>query len=184
MLSCANCNLTFTSLEELADHKRTAHNKKRHLKSVALAKMREMEDKLSKQIVSFTSSLIKLKNKEQKESRGCHCRSFCRIYHEKHSFVRSRSDQILEELRSLTKFPELCDKTTHNAADIDGHVISHQLERDSIYTGTIVKKYTCDICEEKFSKQGALKKHKKSEHRLREEKIGEVVENSETGGMS
>ena len=38
--------------------------------------------------------------------------------------------------------------------------------------GAVRKQYTCNQCEEVFSKQGLLKKHKKIKHKLKDTKMG------------
>ena len=47
-------------------------------------------------------------------------------------------------------------------------------------SGAIRKCYTCNVCNEKFSLQGDLKRHRKNAHIIKETKDGEVEENCQT----
>ena len=151
---CADCSLTFTDLEDLREHRRQVHEEKIRLKLALLDKLSFLESKVSEQKTTFTSSLFHLKNKEVKESESCSgCKGFCRIYHTKHNFVKSRSEELFLEM-----FPR-----RQETAFLP--------ERKA---GCIRKRYTCNQCDKEFSKQGDLKKHHKSEHKLRGKKIGQV----------
>ena len=62
-----------------------------------------MEVKLSEQKIKLTSSLLELKNKEVKERLNCRCKGYCRIYHEKHNFVKFKSDELIERLKIFSE---------------------------------------------------------------------------------
>jgi hypothetical protein len=96
---CEDCSLTFTDLEDLREHRRQVHEEKIRLKLALLDKLSFLESKVSEQKTNFTSSLFHLKNKEVKESESCSgCKGFCRIYHNKHTFVKSRSEELFLEM--------------------------------------------------------------------------------------
>ena len=102
-----------------------------------------------------------------KEKLSCrvYCKKFCRIDHNKHNFVRFKSDDIFQKLNSYSEISQ-----------VSNHVISSSL-------GARVRQYTCNLCGNGFKKQGELKRHNKIEQRERKEN-GEVWEYEQTGEVS
>ena len=143
-----------------------AHAKTLHKKVDLLRKLNDLEQKVSQQKTDITSSVFKLKKKEMKRRDTCSCIGQCIITHTKHNFIKSRSEEFFLRINSLNEGIGICTKS-----EIGDH-------------GAIRKRYTCNQCDKDCSKQGDLKRHCKSEHRLTEEEIGEVREHSEKGRMS
>jgi hypothetical protein len=156
MFECETCSLNFETHLELRKHIKTLHSEKLNLRIVSLSKLNTMEVKLSEQKIKLTSSLLELKNKEVKERLNCRCKGYCRIYHEKHNFVKFKSDELIERLKIFSEI-NLIGKSPKDT-----------------FLGAFKKCYTCNKCEETFPKQGDLKRHKKTKHNSRREEIGEV----------
>ena len=162
---CDHCSLDFVSVEELKTHEIATHEEKNNFRFALLTKMANLQNEVSEQRLKVTSSLFELRNREIK-SQTCHCKRFCRIYHQKHNFVRSESEPLFSKLKSFSS----------------SDTVSNQIE---ISLGCFVKKcYTCKLCDINFSNQGDLKKHIKDEHKARDEKIGEVEESVQAGEVS
>jgi hypothetical protein len=115
-----------------------------------------LERTVSQQKLNLTTSLLNLKKNESKESHVCKCKTYCRINHQKHNYIRSKSDEIFYKLVRIS--------TRHN---ISNHVAN-------VHLGAIEKRYSCNLCEKTFNKQGHMKKHKKAEHMSRERKGGSI----------
>ena len=146
-----------------------------------------MKRKVQEQKTSLKKSLYGLKLKEESSKDLCSCRGFCGITHSKHNWNKSHSEQLLSKLNSMDTNIEcdLCNWEFETFSELERHMTNmhlHSVKESSIKTlshsvsiaGCIAKRYNCSNCESKFSKQGDLKRHFKSEHKLREEKIGEV----------
>ena len=112
-----------------------------------LNQIRNLEKDLSNQKSNMTDSLFKLK-KIENYGRTCKCKKYCRIYHEKHTFIKCVNEEFYNKLKS---FSEVAVTVNSNIA------------------GAIKKQYTCKQCEQQFSKQGDLKKHIKCDHKRRED---------------
>ena len=147
MFKCKRCNFNSLTLEELKHHKNTAHSEQ--VKTDLSTKISNLNAKISEQKVDVISSIYNLKNLEIKSKIICGCKEkeYCRINHQKYSFIKSKSDELLSKIK--------------NCSDID------KISTVEISAGARRKCFTCNMCDQLFSKQGQLKKHKKSEHRER-----------------
>ena len=125
-----------------------------------------LETTVSQQKLNLTTTLLKLKMNEAKESHVCKCKKYCRVNHQKHNYIRSKSEEILYNLGRIPT--EL--NISNNVANV--------------HLGAIMKLYSCNLCDRNFYKQGDMKKHKKAEHKSRERKMGEVSDYRQKGGMS
>ena len=166
MYKCEPCSLSFINPTKLREHMKTLHLEKLNRRLIAMTNLNKLEVKLSEQRFSVTTSLFKLKNEEDYEKHNCRCKGYCRIYHQKHNFVKSKSDELFSRLESFSEIDKIgkSSKTT--------------------FLGALRKCYNCTLCERTFSKQGDLKRHKKHEHKPREEESREVEEIVQTGRMS
>ena len=166
MLSCKHCSLNFASEAELNDHEKELLEETSTFRMLLMEKVSKLERKVSEQKINCAASIFELQRQEIEESHSCHCKTFCRIIHKKHNFVKSKSEHFLSELK---RFSEI-------------EIVSDQIQSD--LEGFITNKYTCNKCGKNFSKQGVLKKHIKDEHKAREEEIGEVQESVRSGEVS
>jgi hypothetical protein len=112
-------------------------------------KMNNLEKNLSEQKINATSSIFELKKKEISLRHKCNCRSYCRVFHQKHNFVKSESNLLFR------KFNKILDENPKHDSATEEVIIS--------LTGVIKKRYPCTQCEQEFNKQGHLKKHMKAE---------------------
>ena len=112
-------------------------------------KIAAFENKISEQKISLSVSLFQLKDKEIKKVSHCksYCNRFCRINHQKYTFVKSKSDGIISQLKIFPEDPKF------------------STQPEVLLFGATRKQYSCNQCEEVFAKQGALKKHKKHYHK-------------------
>ena len=154
--SCRECDATFLDQNDLKEHDAKSHGcSAPNLRWDLLNKIKEPENTTSVQKFNLSTSVFQLKKKELKEVRNCkrYCKQFCRMNHQKHCFVKSKSDEILSRL-----------EIDHKNPDNPGHIKSFGF-------CAIRKCYACHLCEKDFQTQGDLKKHKRSEHKERERKV-------------
>ena len=102
MFKCETCSLSFLTPTELREHMKTLHSQKLNRRLVAMTNLNKLEVKLSEQKMSVTSSLFELKSKEDYEKHNCRCKGYCRIYHQKHNFVKSKSDELFSRLENFS----------------------------------------------------------------------------------
>ena len=119
-----------------------------------LAKMSLIEKTVSQQQLHLTTSLLNLKKNEAKESHVCKCKKYCRVNHQKHNYIRSKSDEIFYKLGRIS-----------TGLNISNHI-------ENVHLGAIRKLYSCNLCDEKFQRQGDMKKHKKIQHKSRARENG------------
>ena len=166
MFDCTHCSSNFATDGELKAHKRSLQEEKVSLKIDLMNTVIELERKISEQKLKCTSSLFELKSKEIEEIQTCRCKSYCTITHVKHNYMKSKSDGLFSKLSILSSNLE------------------PSKEAKACNFGARRKQYTCNQCDEVFNKQGQLKKHKKSEHRVRERENVEVQQYGQKGRMS
>ena len=157
IIACEDCCSTFLTLKELKEHKKGFHKQKLEMKLSLMKKINDLNSKIKEEKTDLTSKLLKLKDKEMEASLTCSCIGFCKITHLKHNFVKSWSKEYFSKMEHI--------------------VVSNSNEARSNLSG-IRKRFICKQCDDEFSRQGELKKHVKSEHEEREEKIGEVIVNN------
>ena len=96
---CEHCGKEFNRISDLEIHKKTKHeSSKKHLWEI---KMNEMEKEVISVKLELSYKLGLLKEKESEEKNSCHCRNFCRIFHPKHNYKKSMSDQILGKMQKI-----------------------------------------------------------------------------------
>ena len=160
MFQCEECNSHFLSETELKAHTVGTHEEHITMKLNLLAKVSLLEKNANEQTLKSTSSLYSLKKQEIDKYRSCHCKKnkrendFCKINHQRYTYVRSKSDAIFSNLRNISTNVNFSDQETN------------------YNFGAIRKKYSCNRCDREFQKQGDPKKHKRREHKERERKGG------------
>ena len=70
-------------------------------KDVWKARLKEMEVSLYAQKLQLSNKLFALKEMETSLYKTCKCKGYCRIYHVKHNFQKSKCDGYLDILRSF-----------------------------------------------------------------------------------
>ena len=93
-MKCEICECNFWSISELE-----IHTKSYHKKVMLENKLKEIEHKVMVQKLQLSLKVTKLKEKDVKRNSACNCRSYCRIFHPKHNWRRSLSDDILSKLK-------------------------------------------------------------------------------------
>ena len=165
MLACDECNLSFSMEAELKHHQTTSNGTIQREIADMIEKLNVLEKEVSDQKVNLMSSTFQLKNQEVEEGKFCfdrrYCKKYCKINHPKHNFTKSRSEEIFSKLGKISTSPNPSTQT---------EVLGTQTE--VLGFRAVRKQYTCSQCEEVFSKQGLLKKHKKIKHKLKETKMG------------
>ena len=96
MFKCDQCNFYFENEAELKNHNVATHEVVINGKLNLLEKMSHLERTVSQQKLNLTTSLLNLKKNESKESHVCKCKTYCRINHQKHNYIRSKSDEIAQ----------------------------------------------------------------------------------------
>ena len=156
IFQCNSCNLNFENKGKLEKHKSSKHEERSDVKIKLLIKLNSLEKKLSDQKQNLTTSLLKLKKKEVKESQKCRCKRLhlhCRIFHQKHNFLKSKSEELFLKMKNINK-------------DVVILVESEKVKINSdVFGGAREKSYSCKLCDKRFSKQGDLKRHKKRDHK-------------------
>ena len=87
LLECHFCDERFHQSSYLISHK-----KSKHAKSMLESKVKDMETQLIYEKLQLSFKLIMLKEKESKEVGVCLCRSYCRIFHQKHNWKKNEGD--------------------------------------------------------------------------------------------
>lgn len=160
VFQCHKCDNSFVTHEDLKKHQKHVHDAKQKRMAVLQTKMNNIAQHLSEQKMSISSSILQFQKKEISLRQSCTCKSYCRIFHTKHNFVKSKSNELFSKLK--------------NISSSDAIYSVNQEESNNFGTGALRKSYPCNKCEKGFTKQGLLKKHMKMEHRARREEFGEV----------
>ena len=127
------------------------------MKTDLLQKMNDLKVKISEQKSISCSSIYTLKEEERHSVKNYKCKEkeYCRINHQKYTYIKSKSDELFSQLMRFT--------------DVD------KISTVEIVSGARRKCFTCNMCEKKFPKQGQLKRHRKSEHREKKVNGGSVT---------
>ena len=149
-------------------------------------KLEFLKRKFQGQKTDLMQSLYELRLKEETNKNAWSCRGFCGITHSKHNWKTSESERLWDKLDSMRTLVECetCDFEYKTFCQLEKHVQNEHTSTEYTLLGAFKKCYSCTLCKKTFTRQGELKKHKKSEHNSRGEKIGEVKEYSEKGGLS
>jgi hypothetical protein len=97
---CKVCERVFNNQGELEEHIGMSHSKP-SAKDVWKARLKEMDVSLYAQKLQLSNKLFALKEKETSLYKTCKCKGYCRIYHVKHNFQKSKCDGYLDILRSF-----------------------------------------------------------------------------------
>ena len=86
----------------------------------------ELERVVNSQRFRLASDLLHLKEKEASEGKRCACKRFCRIVHQKYTWKKSFSQEIINKFRALkTEYScNSCDKTFENVDSLKLHVVT------------------------------------------------------------
>ena len=134
--NCKTCEKTFVDMQSMDGHIQKC-TKKRYSDHEVVNRERN----LFKQRIESKKSIFKLRDKEMIERAKCNCRQGCRIFHFKHNWYKTKSNDFLTTLENLSNGSE-----------------------EIFETGTRPKLYSCDKCKEIFKSVRDLKIHNKSNH--------------------
>ena len=90
---CKNCGKRFESKSKLNKHFKTMHALD-SLKRRMIMEGLEKENQLSELKLKVMSKISKVKEIEILRRNSCRCKTFCRIYHEKHNFIKSVGEKF------------------------------------------------------------------------------------------
>ena len=93
------CERVFNDQSEIEEHIKMLHSKPSP-KDMWKARLKEMEVNLYAQKFQLSNKLFALKEMESLNKR-CKCRGYCRIYHVKHNFQKSKCDGYFDILKSF-----------------------------------------------------------------------------------
>ena len=130
---CNKCEKFFGNNNDLKNHKRLEHEQEKEQIERYLL---QLENKFAERNLMISKSIIKLKEKEQKESHYCLSKTRCRIYHHKHNWSRPKSLDIMNTLEKLEQ--------------------NHQ---------NIKKAFSCKHCVDTFADYCDLRLHMETTHR-------------------
>ena len=128
--------------------KRTEHvkNHKSNHKIIQqiMLKATELEETLTSQRLKVASDLLKLKHKEVFKNFECNCKGFCRIFHHKHNWTKSKCQELADRLKVIeSKYCcKNCDKSFTHMDHLKIHIETTHVrksEREEENVGVIVK---------------------------------------------
>ena len=159
IIKCVPCDYKSHSFQSLSNHTARSHDCS-SIKIQLKVKLNKIKDKVNEQKVKLTSTLFKLKEKENFDKQKCICRNFCRIYHYRHNWKRSTSTEIFLKMK---KFNHL------NIEQVPGMKENQNVQSD----------VNCECCDKAFGEINELKKHigttKNRDKLWRREKWGNVI---------
>ena len=100
------CGLCINETEDLSESAVASSNGQNLLQN-EFQKMKVLEETMKNQRMELKLKLLWLKETELKEGQKCQCKTFCRIFHWKHNWRKSSSDQIKDRLEALKSGPIL-----------------------------------------------------------------------------
>ena len=134
---CDSCEKGYDRNSDLRTHVWNKHEKQTRLQQLN-NRLLNLHQKISEQKFRFTTSLFSLKEKEEKAKHTCRCKLLCRIYHTKHNWSKSVSDDIFKKFQLMSNGVK---NVSTNSTEV------------------ITRSYSCDFCEEIFSRESHLKSH-------------------------
>ena len=147
-ITCNKCRKEYGCQKDLNSHMETDHIEA--IQSLTM-KLEELQKELSSQKLGLTMNLFNLKEKEEGEKQTCTCKGYCRIYHPKYNWKKSKSLEMFTRLESL------------NIQPVDQTICIDIGNDDN--TGASKKSYSCEHCENSFVKVGDLSNHVKKNHK-------------------
>ena len=117
------CDKNFPFKPHIEVHKKDLHIKLLDKKVWKMKEM-QMEKEISAQHLKLSSDLLHLQQTEQSDRNLCRCRSFCRIFHQKHNWTKPVSLEMVRKYRNLqSSFScNICDKTFVNVDMLNFHI--------------------------------------------------------------
>ena len=100
------CGLCINETEDLSESAVASSNGQNLLQN-EFQKMKVLEETMKNQRMELKLKLLWLKETELKEGQKCQCKTFCRIFHWKHNWRTSLSDQMKNRLEALKSGPIL-----------------------------------------------------------------------------
>jgi N-terminal acetyltransferase B complex non-catalytic subunit len=70
------------------------------LKDALIKEENELKERICHQKIKLNEDLLKLNIKECEERSFCQCRGYCRVFHNKHNWYKSKSKELMEEMKS------------------------------------------------------------------------------------
>ena len=109
---CDPCEKDFKEVNHFEKHKKMKHEQILQLKLWKLKEI-EFQNQVMVKQDKLASALSKLREKEIREDYECRCKAYCRIFHHKHNWSKSKSQEIAEKVNLLeSKYSCInCDKT-------------------------------------------------------------------------
>ena len=127
--------------------KRKHHVQKYHQKFLLEKKEQEVRTKISNRRIDLIKRIYCLRETEIVDKFSCNstCSPGCRIFHEKHNWSRSRSQELLERLNNIQNIGcNLCDQSFSRKSDVEKHIKTcHIVDRgvDSVEKVTELEKH-------------------------------------------
>ena len=103
---CDHCGEKLESAEHLKKHV-SNHKTVQQIMLKAI----ELENTLASQRLKVASDLLKLKHKEVFMNFECKCKGFCRIFHHKHNWTKSKCQELADNLKVIEKYS--CKSLSH-----------------------------------------------------------------------
>jgi chromosome segregation ATPase len=125
---CGSSDKVFAKFETINVHNKNMHESTvKQLNTLNLKKM-DLERKLNLQKLKIASDLFEVKKKEVSNEK-CKCKSFCRIYHVKHNFRKSVSQEMINRFKAIQSeySCDPCDKTFANEDSLKVHTIANHV---------------------------------------------------------
>ena len=97
--ACNLCQHSFNNISDLKTHKKIFHGSAE--KNLLKSQLLKTKCELSSEKLNLSFKLALLKEKEMKQNSACNCRSFCRIFHPKHNWKKSKSDELAQRMNDL-----------------------------------------------------------------------------------
>ena len=101
VFKCELCHQICSSSDDLKDHIRTIHEERLKVKHELLMELGRMQTKIAQQSTQLTSAIFAYQKKERIERKKCTCRTYCRISHGKHNFIKFQSEEFSKELKHI-----------------------------------------------------------------------------------
>ena len=163
--SCKICNEYFVDEHDLTNHVKKCHQKE-HLEQL----VSNLEMEISNRRTYFMKHIFELRENDIHKKYSCNssCRPGCRIFHQKHNWVRSTSEEMQDKFNNIRNIEKrtchLCDKTFARTSDFKMHIkTNHVIDdcenfTDKVSKATHILEHEKDECPEEIIEHDFLKK--------------------------
>ena len=142
---CKLCNETFWKRNELKSHVEEQHREVRQV-NIWNDKLSLLEAENFKQKSLLFSSLLNLKETEERSRSICQCKSFCKIRHVFYNWSKPKSEELLKKSKAI---------------------LGIQVDAENIKTEEFEEEsFQCEHCESCFVNSRELKKHSEEQHSI------------------